>query len=492
MLELQNTPTNYSMLPPEAATVAVNFDTRQATESVTVYATAETETGTVQKELSPNITERTGVSYADNISSPEIEKPHHAQRLHQEEALRKRRFEEQRSRDHNHQVRIVKSVRTNGDRTYRLRPATPAEIKEVAVYGSRRTAAEHNRLILDAPADGQKMDNLDVTLRITQAPENIHVPDSRRINRAKLVPAGTALLRRKGYIEHRVPLGEDEDGNQTYRIDRQRLDELAILADQEAIDALIMTNPPTEDERRILAEENAREKDREERQRAIALKRKWLGAVAVGALVAVSIADMTAQLVGQQQTPYTRPPIHRQHTQTGQSHATDKTETSGKTTILLTAQVKNKTLWSFEAEQLNIAEPGLEEKNPTLFNTEVQAWVRASEGLASNSTIENYRHMPATDGFTAYTAAAMVVYDQMEHPPVGAPSEGGGITLSSQKNAQDVAELSQAFISLEQFPVEGDGLNDQKDAKTPVVKAAAQKIGKLLQKFANLVTLKTD
>jgi hypothetical protein len=491
MHELHNATTpNYSILPPETGVeAAVNFDTKEATANITVYGESRTETGTVHEVSPPNRIERTAASYVDNIRSLETDEYREARRARYEEALRERRIKEQRKRDLNHEVRIVQSVRTNGDRTYRLRPATPDEIKQVALYGSRRTADEHNRLILDAPVDGPDMStrHLDVTLRITQAPEDVLLPDGKGGSLVKRVPAGTALLQRKGRIEHRIPLEDGTNGKQTYRIDHEHVNETAMLAGQEAIDALISTNPPTEYERRMLAEENAREKKRQ----AQAFKYKWLGLVAAGALVAVSVADIGAQLVGQQ-AHQTKPPIHRQHTRTDQSHATDTAEASGETTILLTAQVTNDELWSFEAEQLNMAEPGLKEQNPTLFNTKVLAWVRASEGLPSNSAIQNYRHMSEIDSFTAYTAAAMMVYDKIEHPPVGPPSEGGSITPSAQKNAQDVVELDQAFTSLEQLPVEGDGLNDQKDAKAPVVKAATQKIGKLLQKFATIITLKTN
>lgn len=495
MQEQLHQPTGYTIIPQEAGVAAaVNFDTRQMTKNVAVYSRQNLTEGR-PREISPpspvvaqasRIVTKAATSYLEAVESLDTDEFKEAQRVRAEQRQHEREANEQRKRDGNNEARVTETVRLNGDRTYRLRPATPEQIEQVSNRGSRRSAASHNRLILDAPADDQNINTrrLRVKLRITAHQEDIIVPDETAQDgfRIERVPAGTAILHRKGRIDHRVSLENGARGVERYRIDREHVDQTVILADRKTVNDMLATNPPTEDEREALRQdlENERQAKRE--------KWKWLGLVATGTLLAGTISEAfhrndSPQLLGER-----RPALHdtrgtRGDEQPSSRHSTPSTQPK----INLTTTVDGTVLWSFEAEELNIAQPGLQTENPQLFNTEVLAWVRASEDISQNILeIQNYRHMSRTEGVRAYTAQAMELYDQLEQPkPVHALKQGA-VTPKEWQEINEISTLKQNFETLEQTPITGDGLNDQTDAKNPLVQTAAKKVSSLLQKLSHL------
>lgn len=483
------------MIPQEAGVVAaINFDTREATENVAVYSQQDLAEGRTREISPPNkilteaskIATQAATSYVEAVQSHETDEFKEAQRVRAEQRRKEREANEQRKRDRNREALVTETVRSNGDKTYRLRPATTEQIEQVSTRGSRRAAATHNRLTLDIPVDDQNIDtrHLRVKLRITGHQEDIVVPDetAQEGYRIEQVPAGTAILHRKGRIYHRVALENGAQGEQRYRIDRERVDQTVILADREAVNNIIAANPPT------AAESQALRQDLEDERQAERDKWKWLGLVAAGTLLLGSAMELLQHHEPQGQANH--PPIHDNRGKVGGNQPVGGgSEQPNSPHINLVAYVQGTELWTYEAQQLNQAEPGLQAKDPSKFNNEVLGWMRASEDMPQNlATIQNYRAISSTEGFVAYTAQAMELFDQAEQPNQ-LPNTGSGSSLErSYEWLTDAAGLAENMTALEQTPITGDGLNDQTDAKNSVVKTAAKKFGDFLKKISQLAS----
>ncbi len=495
MHEQLHQPTGYTLISQETGVAAaVNFDTRQATSNVAVYSQQERDEGRVHQVSPPNkivaeasrVATRAATSYVEAVQSQDTEEYKEAQRVRAEQRLKEREANEQRKRDRNRESLVTETVRLDGDRTYRLRPATTEQIEQVSARGSRRAAAAHNRLILDTPADDQNIDTrrLRVKLRVTDHQEDISVPDETVQDgfRIEQVPAGTAILHRKGRIDLRVALGNGQHGEQRYRIDRERVDQTVILADRDAVNNILAANPPTAAESQALREEIADERQAEWN------KLKWLGLIAAGTLLLGAAAELLQS--HEPQGHANKPGIHDTRGQGGSGQpAGSGKEQPNLPHINLTAYVQGTELWTYEARQLNQAEPGLQAKDPAKFNNEVLAWVRASEDMPQNlESIQNYRAMPNTEGFVAYTAQAIELFDQAEQPNQ-LPNTGNSAALEHFYEWQtDAVSLAQNIAVLEQTPIAGDGLNDQTDARNPIIKTAAKKFGDFLKKLSQLAS----